>query len=104
MKVSLLGLIFCMRLDRRKDIQCIESACSVLLAELKARVLAPPQEKQGNQEHKTNTHNKDILFAFNDARREKLNSVQEFVEVEPWLLLIFLTCLHNQLKFNYKFL
>lgn len=60
--------------------------------------------EKGNQEHKTTTHNKDILFPFNDARREKLNSVQEFVEVEPWLLLIFLTCLHNQLKFNYKFL
>ena len=34
----------------------------------------------------------------NDTHGEKLNSVQEFVRLKPWLLLIFLTCLHNQLK------
>ena len=32
------------------------------------------------------------------------NSVQEFIKVKSWLLLIFSVCLHNQLKFNYKVL
>ena len=37
---------------------------------------------------------------FNDTHRENcvlLNSVQEFIEIEAWLLLIFFLCLHNQL-------
>ena len=38
------------------------------------------------------------LPLFNDIHREKLNSVQEFVKIKSWLLLIFSTCLHNQLK------
>ena len=41
---------------------------------------------------------------FNDAHREKLNSVQEFVKIKSWLLLILSACLHNQLKFNCKVL
>ena len=28
-----------------------------------------------------------------------LNSVQEFIEIEAWLLLTFFLCLHNQLYF-----
>ena len=27
-----------------------------------------------------------------------LNSVQEFIEIEPWLLLTFFPCLHSQLN------
>ena len=35
----------------------------------------------------------------NDTNSENcvlLNSVQEFIETEAWLLLIFFQCLHNQ--------
>ena len=35
----------------------------------------------------------------NDTNSENcvlLNSVQEFIEIEAWLLLIFFQCLHNQ--------
>ena len=38
-------------------------------------------------------------FFFNNTHREKLNSLQKFVKTKFWLLLIFLTCLQNQLKF-----
>ena len=36
----------------------------------------------------------------NDTHRENfvlLNSVQEFIEIQAWLLLTFFLCLHNQL-------
>ena len=43
---------------------------------------------------------KNLLWSkkVNDTHREKLcfNSVQEFIEIEPWLLLTFFICLHNQ--------
>ena len=42
-----------------------------------------------------------FLFNFNDTHRKKtvlLNSVQEFIEIEAWLLLIFFMYLHNQLN------
>ena len=45
-----------------------------------------------------------IYIKLNDTDREKHNSVQEFVEIKSWLLQISWTCLHNQLKFNYKVL
>ena len=40
------------------------------------------------------------LGSFNDTHRENcvlLSSVQEFIEIEDWLLLTFFLCLHNQL-------
>ena len=38
----------------------------------------------------------------NDTHREKRNSVQEFVKVKSWLLLIFWTCLYriNKIQFT----
>ena len=30
----------------------------------------------------------------------KLNSIQEFVKIKPWLLLTFWICLHSHLKFH----
>ena len=33
----------------------------------------------------------------------KLNSVQEFVKIQSWMLLILPICLHNQLKFDNSF-
>ena len=41
---------------------------------------------------------------FNDTRRENcalLNLVQEIIEVEAWLFVTFLLCLHNQLIVTY---
>ena len=43
---------------------------------------------------------KDHLDWLNDTHRENfglLNSVQEFTEIQAWLLLTFFLCLHNQL-------
>ena len=34
----------------------------------------------------------------NDTHREKLLSVQGFVKMKSWLLLIFSACLHDQLS------
>ena len=34
------------------------------------------------------------------TQREKINSEQEFLKIKSWLLLIFSTCLHNQLKYK----
>ena len=34
----------------------------------------------------------------NDTHTEKLGFVQGFIEIEAWLFLIFLVCLHNQLN------
>ena len=39
LRTSLLGVISAMRLDGRKDIEVVKSACSVLHAELKSCVL-----------------------------------------------------------------
>ena len=49
----------------------------------------------GSEEH---------LDWLNDAHRENivlLISVQEFIEIQAWLLLTFFLCLHNQLIFVY---
>ena len=43
---------------------------------------------------------KEHLDWFNNTHREKfvlLNSVQEFIEIQAWLLLTFFLCSHNQL-------
>ena len=47
---------------------------------------------------KTCSGPKKLMPLLNDTHREKLcyNSVQEFIEIEPWLLLTFFICLHNQ--------
>ena len=42
----------------------------------------------------------DNGFVVNDTDKENcvlLSSVQEIIEIEAWLLLTFLLCLHNQL-------
>ena len=49
--------------------------------------------------HQESGSNGDV---FKDTHKEKLDSVQEFVKIKSWLLLILSTCLHNQLKFNYN--
>ena len=43
-----------------------------------------------------------VIFCINDKNYILLNSVQEFIEIEAWLLLTFLTCLHNQLSSVYS--
>ena len=43
---------------------------------------------------------KEHLDWLNNTHRENfvlLNSVQEFIEIQAWLLLTFFLCLHNQL-------
>ena len=56
---SVLGLIYSMRLDGRKDIQSVKSALSVLHAEFKAHV---PRSLQGyNEGRKTNIHTQFIF-------------------------------------------
>ena len=41
---------------------------------------------------------KEYLDWFNNTRKlVLLNSVQEFIEIQAWLLLTFVLCLHNQL-------
>ena len=45
-----------------------------------------------------------LLQLFNDTHKENyvlLNSAQELIEVETWLLLTSLLCLHNQLIVTY---
>ena len=42
----------------------------------------------------------EMTCGINDTHKEKLNSVAEFIKVKFWLFLIFLICLHNQLKFH----
>ena len=39
----------------------------------------------------------------NNIRGENLNSVQEFVKIQSWLLLIILECLHYQISLIIKF-
>ena len=35
---------------------------------------------------------------FNDTHMGELGSVQNFIEIQGWLLLTFFICLHNQLS------
>ena len=43
-----------------------------------------------------------VIFCINDKNYILLNSAQEFIEIEAWLLLTFLICLHNQLSSVYS--
>ena len=36
---------------------------------------------------------------FNDTHMEELDLVEEFNEIQGWLLLTFFICLHNQLSY-----
>ena len=38
------------------------------------------------------------LTVINETHRGKLNSLKQFVKIKSWLLLIFSTCVHKQLK------
>ena len=52
---------------------------------------SPLRKVLGSKEHLdwlNNTHRENFVL---------LNSVQEFIEIQAWLLLTFLLCLHNQL-------
>ena len=37
-------------------------------------------------------------MSLNDTHMEQLDSVQNFIETQGWLLLTFFLCLHNQLS------
>ena len=46
-----------------------------------------------------NSDNKDIYLTILTGKNSALlNSVQEFIEIEAWLLLNFFICLHNPLS------
>ena len=52
---------------------------------------SPLRKVLGSKEHLdwlNNTHRENFVL---------LNSVQEFIEIQAWLLLTFFLCLHNQL-------
>ena len=44
---------------------------------------------------------KEYLDWFNDTRKLLLNSVQEFTEIQAWLIMTFFLYLHNQLISTY---
>ena len=53
--------------------------------------MEPLRKSLGSKEHLdwlNNTHRENFVL---------LNSVQEFIEIQAWLLLTFFLCLHNQL-------
>ena len=37
-------------------------------------------------------------FLINDTHMQELDSVQKFIQIQGWLLLMFFICLHNQLS------
>ena len=37
-------------------------------------------------------------FFINDTHTQELDSVQKFIQIQGWLLLMFFICLHNQLS------
>ena len=58
-----------------------------------------------NYDEKNTANFLDAMFPYfylpfiNNTHMEELDSVQKFIEIQGWLLLIFFICLHNQLSY-----